>query len=138
MCIFCKIISGEIPSYKVYEDEKVLAFLDIRPINPGHTLIIPKNHYANLSEIPEDELTDLILKVKKLAALLVKKLNFSDYTISENNGPLSGQSVAHFHFHIIPRFENDILTNWDHKEHRVGEREYGPGEAEEIIKKINA
>ena len=138
MCVFCKIISGDIPAHKVYEDENFLAFLDIKPINPGHTLIIPKNHYANLSEIPENELSNMILIVKKVAVLLTKNLNFTDYTISENNGPLAGQSVAHFHFHIIPRFENDILTDWDHKERRVGEKEYKPGEAEEIIKKILA
>ncbi|MHB8904268.1 MAG: HIT family protein [Patescibacteria group bacterium] len=138
MCVFCKIINGEIPAHKVYEDEKTLAFLDIKPINPGHTLIIPKNHYANLSEIPEIELADLIIKVKKIAALLKEKLGFTDYTISENNGPLAGQSVSHFHFHIIPRFANDILTNWDHKERRVGEKEYEPGEAEEIIKKLQS
>ena len=136
MCIFCKIISGEIPCHKVYEDEKTLAFLDIKPINPGHTLIVPKNHYANLSEIPETELCDLILRAKKLAALLSEKLNFTDYTISQNNGPLAGQTVAHIHFHIIPRFENDILTGWDHKEHRRGEKEYSSEEAEEIIKKL--
>lgn len=130
MCVFCKIIAGEIPSYKVYEDENFLAFLDIKPINLGHTLVIPKNHYANLSEIPENELRSLILRVKKIAGLLSKKLNFTDYTISENNGPLSGQSVAHIHFHIIPRFEGDNLSSWSHKD-------YETGEAEEIIKKIN-
>lgn len=129
MCIFCKIISGEIPSYKVYEDEKTLAFLDIKPINLGHTLVVPKNHYANLSEIPETELSNLILIVKKVAVLLAEKLNFSDYTISENNGPLAGQSVPHIHFHIIPRFQDDKLESWEHKE-------YKEGEAEEIIKKI--
>lgn len=138
MCVFCKIIAGEIPIYKVYEDENFIAFLDIKPINPGHTLVVPKNHYANLSEIPDVELGNLIISVKKLAGLLAEKLNFTDYTISENNGPLAGQSVAHLHFHIIPRFENDILTNWDHKEHRRGEREYEPGEAEEVLKKILA
>lgn len=138
MCVFCQIISGDIPAHKVYEDENFLAFLDIKPINPGHTLIIPKNHYANLSEIPDTELSSIILIVKKVAALLAEKLNFTDYTISENNGPLAGQSVPHFHFHIIPRFENDILTDWDHKERRVGEKEYAAGEAEEIIKKILA
>jgi len=131
MCVFCKIIAGEIPAYKVYEDEKVLSFLDISPINPGHTLVIPKNHYANLSDIPETGLSDLILRVKKVAALLTEKLNFSDYTISENNGALAGQSVTHFHFHIIPRFADDKLSDWKHKE-------YKPGEAEEIIKKLQA
>ena len=131
MCVFCKIISGEIPAYKVYEDENFLAFLDIKPINPGHTLVISKNHYATLSEISETELSNMILIVKKLAILLAKKLSFSDYTISENNGPLSGQSIAHFHFHIIPRFAGDKLLSWKHKE-------YQAGEAEEIIRKIKA
>jgi len=131
MCVFCKIITGEIPAYKVYEDEKFLAFLDVKPINPGHTLVVPKNHYANLSEIPEGELAKLIIIVKKVAAELIAKLNFSDYTISENNGPLAGQSVSHIHFHIIPRFADDKLSDWKHKE-------YKPGEAEEIIKKLQS
>jgi len=131
MCIFCDIISGQLPSYKVYEDDKIVSFLSINPVNPGHTLVITKNHYANLSEIPEEELAELIIIVKKVAAKLIAKLNFTDYTISENNGASAGQSVPHFHFHIIPRFENDKLSDWKHKE-------YLPGEAEEIIKKINA
>ena len=131
MCIFCKIIAGEIPIYKVYEDEKTLAFLDIKPITPGHTLVIPKKHYANLSEINDGELTDLILAVKKICTLLMAKLNFTDYAIAENNGPLAGQSVSHIHFHIIPRPKEDNPYSWEHKE-------YKPGEAEEIIKKLQS
>jgi histidine triad (HIT) family protein len=129
MCVFCKIVNNEIPYYKVYEDDKTLAFLDISPINHGHTLVISKNHYANLNEIPADELANLIVVVKKVSSLLSTKLNFSDYTISENNGIFSGQSVFHIHFHVIPRYEDDNLTAWEHKE-------YAPGEAEEIIKKL--
>lgn len=129
MCIFCKIISGEIPSYKVYEDEKFLAILDAFPLRVGHTLVIPKEHYSNLSEIPDLDLKDLIIKVKQVAALLTTKLNFTDYKISENNGPLAGQSVPHIHFHIVPQYPGEVAPT-------QGKFEYQPGEAEEIIKKL--
>ena len=129
MCIFCKIISGEIPSYKVYEDEKTLAILDAFPLRAGHTLVIAKKHYSNLSEIPDDDLKDLIIKVKQVASLLTAKLDFTDYKISENNGTLAGQSVPHIHFHIVPQYPGEIISS-------PKKFAYQPGEAEEIIKKL--
>lgn len=131
MCIFCKIISGELPSYKVYEDNDVFAFLNIHPINAGHTLVIPKIHSENLSELSDEDLVALILKVKNIALMLKEKLGYSDYTISQNNGPIAGQSISHFHFHIIPRFADDGLNDWKN-------RDYKEGEAEEVLKKILA
>ena len=131
MCIFCKIISGELPSYKVYEDKDVFAFLDIKPINAGHTLVVPKIHSADLSELNDEDLVTVILKVKNIALMLKEKLGYTDYTISQNNGAAAGQSVSHFHFHIIPRFADDGLNEWKH-------RDYKEGEAEEVLKKILA
>ena len=129
MCIFCKIVAGEIPANKVYEDENTLAFLDIKPVNPGHTLVIPKKHYQNLEEIPEQELSFLILMVKKIGAQLKDKLKVEGYAISANNDLVAGQIVPHLHFHIIPRHEGDGHEPWSR-------REYAPGEAEEILKKL--
>lgn len=131
MCVFCKIISGEFPSYKVYEDDKILAFLSIDPISPGHTLVVTKEHFENLEEINEDSLKDLILKVKEISVILKDKLGHTDYAVSQNNGALAGQTVFHIHFHIIPRVKGDNLSDWKHTP-------YLPGEAEAIMKKINA
>ncbi|MDP2944013.1 MAG: HIT family protein [bacterium] len=131
MCIFCKIINKEIPSYKVYEDEKMLAFLDIAPINSGHTLIVPKNHYVNLEAIPTEELSALMSTVKKVGALLKDKLGVSGYNITANNDPIAGQLIPHLHFHVIPRREGDGLKLWPG-------RKYEEGEAEEIIKKLKS
>jgi len=129
MCIFCKIVNHEIPCYKVYEDDKVLAFLDIKPVNSGHTLVIPKTHYQNLEEINEKDLSYLIVAVKKIGKLLKEKLNVIGYNVHENNGLIAGQAVSHIHFHIIPRVEADGLEHWP-----AGE--YKEGEAEEILKKL--
>lgn len=109
MCIFCQIIAKEIPCHQVYEDEKTLAFLDIKPVNPGHTLVIPKVHVANLEEIESEDLQALMLVVKKIGRMLKDKLNISGYNLVVNNDPVAGQEVSHLHFHIIPRHENDNL-----------------------------
>ncbi len=130
MCIFCQIIKGDIPAYKVYEDEHSLAFLDIKPVNPGHTLVIPKKHYSNLEEIPVSELEFLIRTVKKVGRLLKDKLGAPSYNIIENNDPIAGQEIPHLHFHLIPRYGNDRHRAW-------AQSEYQAGEAEEIIKKLH-
>lgn len=129
MCVFCKIVNNEIPYYKVYEDDKTLAFLDIKPVNMGHTLVIPKIHSQNLEEISEEDLISLMMTVKKIGKLLKDKLNIIGYNVHENNDLISGQTVPHVHFHIIPRIETDGLEHW-----RSGK--YEEGEAEEIIKKL--
>lgn len=128
-CLFCKIIAGEIPGAKVYEDEKVLAFLDINPVNPGHTLAVPKNHYLNLEEIPEIELRELIIAVKKVGRAIKEGLGYAGYNLAVNNDPVSGQIVPHLHFHIIPRKEGDGLKLWP-------QRQYGEGEMEGVAEKI--
>lgn len=104
-CIFCKIINGEIPSYKVYEDETVLAFLDINPASNGHTLIIPKNHFVDSTDIDSDTVIHIFkvgLKVKKL---LEEKLKCTGITFSQNNGDV--EEVKHFHLHVVPHYENN-------------------------------
>ncbi len=109
MCIFCKIINGEIPSKKVYEDDDVLAILDISQATEGHTLVMPKKHYANLIEIPEGEYTKVMLKVKEIANKINTKLKPAGINILNNCGEVAGQTVMHYHVHIIPRYEsNDI------------------------------
>ena len=105
-CLFCKIIKGEIPSYTVYEDEKVKVFLDINPNNDGHLLVIPKEHKTNLYEMDDETLLYMLNVIRtKLATLLKDKLAIDGLTISQNND--YGQEVKHFHIHVIPRYKND-------------------------------
>ena len=105
-CIFCKIIKGEIPSYKVYEDDKILAFLDINPYAPGHTLIIPKEHTLDVTTIPSDTLNYIMDKVSDIAKLVTEKLNAPGFTLIQNNGFV--QEVKHFHLHMIPKYMDNI------------------------------
>ena len=105
-CLFCKIVKGEIPSYTVYEDEKVKVFLDINPNNDGHLLVIPKKHKANLYEMDDETLLYILNIIRtKFATLLKDKLAIDGLTISQNND--YGQEVKHFHIHVIPRYKND-------------------------------
>lgn len=101
-CIFCKIINGDIPSYKIYEDDIVIAFLDINPDSNGHTLIIPKKHYKDLEEINEDTLNHILRVSKKLKKLLEDKLKNNGLTLIQNNGDI--QEVKHFHLHLKPYY----------------------------------
>ncbi|OGF24653.1 HIT family hydrolase [Candidatus Falkowbacteria bacterium RIFCSPLOWO2_12_FULL_45_13] len=128
-CIFCKIISGELPSYKVYEDEFTLAFLDINPVNPGHTLVVPKRHVTNIEAVDEETLCQVVKAVKKVGLSLKKNLGVAGYNLGVNNDPVAGQVVAHLHFHIIPRLAGDGFKLWPQKE-------YGDGEAEAVFAKI--
>lgn len=113
-CIFCKIIAGEIPSEKVYEDEQVLAFLDIKPVNRGHLLVVPKIHSTDLLSVEDEVLKDMMPKVKKIGAAAMKAMNAQGINISTNNGKAAGQIIFHLHFHLIPRFSNDNLPPWPH------------------------
>ena len=108
-CIFCKIIAGEIPSYKVYEDDKTLAFLDINPVNPGHTLIIPKDHTLDITTIDNNTLLNIFNNAKIVADMLSNKLGASGYTLVQNNG--IAQDVKHFHLHVIPKYNKKIKMN---------------------------
>lgn len=104
-CIFCKIVRGEIPSNKVYEDEHTLAFLDINPRNPGHTLVIPKKHHEQIFTLSDQEGAAIFSSVKKVAALVKNGVKADGISIAQNNGKAAGQVVWHVHFHVIPRFE---------------------------------
>jgi histidine triad (HIT) family protein len=106
-CIFCKIAKKEVNAYIVRESENFLAFLDIHPHAPGHTLVIPKDHYERFLDLPENLGEEFIKIVKESALLIYKALKTKDFTLGINEGPYAGQAVDHLHLHIMPRFKND-------------------------------
>lgn len=106
-CIFCKIINGEIPCYKVYEDEKVLAFLDISQASKGHTLIVPKIHYANMLECDEETVAYMYKIANKLGNQIVNSLGAKGMNILTNINEVAGQTVKHFHIHLLPRYNDE-------------------------------
>ena len=109
-CIFCAIAAGEIPSFKVYEDELVVAYLDINPFSEGHTLVIPKAHSEGLLDTPDATLAEIVVRVKKVAAHLKAALPCDGFNILQNNGEAAGQTVRHVHFHIVPRYGTGNLA----------------------------
>ncbi|KAG0144587.1 hypothetical protein CROQUDRAFT_659780 [Cronartium quercuum f. sp. fusiforme G11] len=119
-CIFCKIISGQIPSFKLVDTETTYAFFDINPISPGHALVIPKHHGAKLHEVPDAALKDILPTAKSIA----KALNLVDYNILQNNGRIAHQQVDHVHFHIIPKpaatDEEGLVIGWPMKSADMG------------------
>ena len=108
-CVFCAIAAGEIPCFKVFEDDFALAYLDINPFSEGHTLVIPKAHTTGLLDTPEETLAALLARVKKVAAHLKTALGCDGFHILQNNGAAAGQTVGHIHFHIVPRREGDPI-----------------------------
>lgn len=125
-CVFCKIVSGDIPSQKVFEDNDFLAFLDIEPVSDGHLLIIPKEHVVWMNEASDEIVAGSFVVAKKLMNALKKGLGYDYVTVS-----VSGTDVPHFHIHLIPRIYKDGLTNWPTKS-------YQDGEAEVLVEKITA
>ncbi len=112
-CIFCKIIAGQIPCFKLLEDDATIAFMDINPVNPGHVLVIPKHHAPNLMEIPTDCLAATVATAQTVARAVDKTLKPHGINLVQSNGPGAGQSVFHLHVHIIPRIAGDKLKlNW--------------------------
>ncbi len=109
MCIFCKIINGEIPSKKIYEDEDVVAILDISQATKGHTLVLPKKHFDNILAIDEEYYTKVMNTARKLAKVITKAFNADGCNVLNNCGEAAGQSVMHFHVHVIPRYKGDDL-----------------------------
>lgn len=128
-CLFCKIIKGEVPSSKVYENENIVAFLDINPVNPGHTLVVPKEHYENFSLADEKTLHHLVEAAQKVAKAIVKALGYEGYNIGVNNGSVAGQVIFHLHVHVMPRRPDDGHKLWKGKT-------YGEGEMEKVAAKI--
>ena len=128
MCIFCNIIEGSIPSKKVYEDENILAILDISQATEGHTLVLPKKHYDNILDIDKDTLSSLIEVVRSLSIKIVNNTGALGCNILNNCGEVSGQTVNHIHFHIIPRYKTDDL-DIKFPTHEL--------DLDEVLKKIN-
>jgi len=116
-CIFCKLANGEIPARTIYEDELFRVILDASPATRGHALILPKEHYEDLFDLGEKEKTALMEVAQKVALKMKEKLNFDGFNLVQNNGQLAGQTVFHFHLHLIPRYkneENQEKLSWNH------------------------
>lgn len=114
-CIFCKIAAGEIPSATIYEDEDFRVILDIEPASKGHALILPKEHYANLYELPDELAAKALVVAKKVIAQMTEIVGCDGYNVLQNNGEAAGQTVFHFHTHLIPRYkEDDVTITWNH------------------------
>ncbi|MBI9111114.1 HIT family protein [Maridesulfovibrio ferrireducens] len=116
-CIFCKIVAGDIPCFKIYETENILSFLDIGPVNKGHALVIPKGHYKNLWDIPADLGKELMTASQVVGDAIVKATGADGLNLLMNNNDAAGQLVFHAHFHLIPRFKDDGLKLWDQGEY---------------------
>lgn len=128
-CLFCKFSQGEIPADKLYEDDKVFVLLDIAPVNPGHALVISKEHFENTSNTPGEIVNSLAIISKKIGEALKVALGYKAYNIITNNGAEAGQVIMHTHWHVIPRKEGDGHKNW-------AQGKYKEGEADEISEKI--
>ncbi|MHC4622501.1 MAG: HIT family protein [Planctomycetota bacterium] len=129
-CIFCKMVAGEVPVTKIYEDEVVLAFLDIGPVSDGHTLVIPKQHFERLHDCPAELLEQVASRLGKIAKAVRVGMNSDGYNVLCNNGRAAGQLVEHLHFHIIPRSSGDgVFDRWP-------SYKYGEGVMEELAAKI--
>ena len=112
-CIFCKIAAGEIPSATLYEDDDFRVILDIEPASKGHALILRKEHYANLYELDDELASKALVLAKKMITKLTDILGCDGYNVLQNNGPVAGQTVFHFHMHLIPRYkEDDVKIGW--------------------------
>lgn len=112
-CIFCNIIAGEIPCFKVFEDGDTLAFMDINPASEGHTLVIPREHSADVHAVSDTAVSATVITAKKIAAAIEKTLHPGGMNLIQCNGPAAAQSVLHFHMHVLPRHDGDELKlNW--------------------------
>ena len=132
-CIFCKIVAGQIPSTKVYEDEKVLAFMDINPVGRGHLLVIPKNHYPTVFEIPAEDLGAVFEAARKIASAQKKALDMPGLNLIQSNGRAASQIIDHFHLHLIPRWPGDSLSKLMEWELKPGDM----GQIGELAKQIS-
>ena len=130
-CIFCKIAKGEIPSVKIYEDELVMAFLDIAPINRGHSLVIPKDHHVSIATVPENVSGRLTLVAGRLGIAMKRALDAEGFNIHLADGSCAGQVVMHVHMHVIPRFLEDGF-HWGWRQNRYE----NDGQKNEIARKI--
>ena len=129
-CIFCKIIQKAVPSSILYEDNTTIAFLDIRPLNKGHTLIIPKNHYADIFDIPKNDLQAIHAVTKPIATAIKNATNADSISIIQQNGKAAGQEIFHYHVHVVPRFTGQSMPRFN--EINIAERK----ELDEMATKI--
>jgi len=120
-CLFCKIIQKEVPAENIYEDDELIVFLDINPVNPGHALVVPKKHFDNFIELPEDITASIFQKTKKIAEAIMRAVAADSFNLGVNNGGAAGQEIMHFHLHIIPRFQDDAIKMWPGKPYSEGE-----------------
>jgi histidine triad (HIT) family protein len=130
-CLFCKIIRGEIPCLKVYEDDFSFAFLDIGPVNIGHTLVVPKTHYQDVAAMPEGEAARLFGIVHRVGKAAPTAVGAEGFNIGMNTGAVAGQIVMHAHVHVMPRFPNDGLVHW-------GKKSYSDEEMKAAADKISS
>ena len=130
-CLFCKIVLGQIPATKIYENDNVLSFLDIGPVTTGHTLIIPKQHYEKVDQCPPEILGLVFSCMGKVAGAVCNAMNADGYNVLCNNGQAAGQVIGHLHFHIIPRTTGDgVFDHWP-------SFKYAEGKIEEIAEQIS-
>ena len=134
-CIFCKIVRGDIPCHKVYEDEDVLAFLDVSPVTKGHTLVIPKEHFESLLYCPKDLLGKVMSVAQKIAQASITTLGAKGVNIVNNTNPIAGQTVMHFHVHVIPRYSEEDSLKLEFNSNKL-EKLNLPAIAAEISKEI--
>lgn len=133
-CLFCKIISKEIPADLIYEDDNGIAFLDIRPVNKGHALLVPKKHSQDLLDADDATLALMMSTVKRLAGAIMSATGAAGFNLHVNTKPAAGQVVFHTHFHIIPRFSNDGIKMWPHMESEPKTRAQIAEEIKKFIK----
>ena len=132
-CIFCKLANGDIPTKSIYEDNDFKVILDADPATKGHALILPKNHFANLFEIDDEVAAKALPLAKKIAKNMMDKLGCAGINIVQNNGEAAGQTVHHFHIHVIPRYEDDpdkTLCGWSHQS-------FSEAEIKDVVKKLS-
>ena len=129
--IFSQIIRKEIPSEIIFEDDVVIAFLDIFPVNPGHVLLVPKEAHENMMQTPDEILAHVVSVANKIAPAILQSVGATDFNFTTNTGSAAGQIIMHTHFHLIPRFQDDGHKMWGH-------RSASPEELRELGKKIKA
>ncbi|HPC20185.1 MAG: HIT family protein [Kiritimatiellae bacterium] len=132
-CVFCKIIAGELPAFKLYEDADTLAFMDIGPLVKGHALVVPKTHYDSLSQTPDEVLARIIAVVRRIAHAQVEGLGADGVNVHQANGSVAGQVVPHIHFHVVPRFKHDG-HHWNWSPHPYAD----PAEAAALAQRLQA
>ena len=129
-CVFCKVVAGELPSNKIYENSEVLVFLDINPVNIGHSLVVSKKHFDNIYETPAEILANMITAAKIVSKAIKSQMKADGINVTMNNDSTAGQVIFHSHMHIIPRFANDGFGVWQSK------IKYKEGEGKDVAERI--